>query len=322
MSKDFVHLHVHSDFSLLDGAVTVKKLVKAAKDCDMHSLALTDHGNMFGALQFYRACKEENIKPIIGMEAYVAPGARTEQKRGEYGAYFHFLLLARDLEGYHDLMKLSSLGYKEGFYYKPRIDKEILRQYSKGLVGSSACLSSPINRIALMGSEEALRKEIEEYNGIFDPGCFFLEIQDHGLPEQQKILEKIPPLAKEYDIPMIATNDVHYLNQDDSRAQEIHLCINTGKTMDDDDRLRMDKDEFFFRNKEQMYSRFADFPDALENTIRVAEMCDVELDFSKTHLPPFHIDAEEEEQDEERYSSSSAKRAAVSVLQTLMRMTR
>ena len=301
MSKDFVHLHVHSDFSLLDGAVTVKKLVKAAKDCDMHSLALTDHGNMFGALQFYRACKEENIKPIIGMEAYVAPGARTEQKRGEYGAYFHFLLLARDLEGYHNLMKLSSLGYKEGFYYKPRIDKEILRQYSKGLVGSSACLSSPINRIALMGSEDALRKEIEEYNGIFDPGCFFLEIQDHGLPEQQKILEKIPPLAKEYDIPMIATNDVHYLNQDDSRAQEIHLCINTGKTMDDDDRLRMDKDEFFFRNKEQMYSRFADFPDALENTIRVAEMCDVELDFSKTHLPPFHIDAKEEEQDEERY---------------------
>lgn len=301
MPKDFVHLHVHSDFSLLDGAVTIKKLVKAARTCNMHSLALTDHGNMFGALQFYRACKEEKIKPIIGMEAYISPGSRTEQKRGEYGAYFHFLLLARDLEGYHNLMKLSSLGYKEGFYYKPRIDKEILGQYSRGLIGSSACLSSPINRIALMGSEEDLRKEIEDYNGIFEPGCFFLEIQNHGISEQQKILEMIPPLAKEYDIPLIATNDVHYLNQDDARAQEIHLCINTGKTMDDDDRLRMEKTEFFFRDKKEMYSRFADFPDALENTVRVAEMCDVELDFTKTHLPPFHIDPAEKEKDEETY---------------------
>ena len=225
MPKDFVHLHVHSDFSLLDGAASIKKLVAKAKHDNMHSLALTDHGNMFGALQFYRECKAESIKPIIGMEAYVSPGSRTDRKRSEYGAYFHFLLLAKDLEGYHNLMKLSSLGYQEGFYYKPRIDKDILREHSKGLVGSSACLSSPINRMALMGTEEQLRTEIEDYNDIFEPGSFFLEIQDHGLKEQRDILEKIPPLAKEYGIPMIATNDVHYLEKEDARAQEIHLCL-------------------------------------------------------------------------------------------------
>ena len=301
MPKDFVHLHVHSDFSLLDGAASIKKLVAKAKHDNMHSLALTDHGNMFGALQFYRECKAENIRPIIGMEAYVSPGSRTDRKRSEYGAYFHFLLLAKDLEGYHNLMKLSSLGYQEGFYYKPRIDKDILREHSKGLVGSSACLSSPINRMALMGTEEQLRSEIEDYNDIFESGSFFLEIQDHGLKEQRDILEKIPPLAKEYGIPMIATNDVHYLEKKDARAQEIHLCINTGKTMEDDDRLRMHTSEFFFRNKEEMDCIFKDFPEAIENTVMIAEMCNLELDFSKTHLPPFTIDKDEKEDDPEAY---------------------
>ena len=301
MPKDFVHLHVHSDFSLLDGAAPIKKLVAAARDENMHSLALTDHGNMFGALQFYQACRAEKIKPIIGMEAYVSPGSRGDRKRSEFGAYFHFLLLARDLEGYHNLMKLSSLAYKEGFYYKPRIDKDILRQYSKGLVGSSACLSSPINRMALLGSEEQLRDEIVEYNDIFEPGSFFLELQNHGLQEQEVILEKIPPLAKEYGIPLIATNDVHYLAPSDARAQEIHLCINTGKTMEDDDRLRMDKDRFYFRNKEEMNRVFADFPEAIENTIMIAEMCNLELDFTKTHLPPFSLEESEKEYDPEDY---------------------
>ena len=293
-TKDFVHLHVHSHFSLLDGAVTIKKLVGAAKECGMPALALTDHGNMFGAVQFYDACKAEGVKPIIGMEAYIAPGARTERKRTAQGAFFHFLLLAKDEEGYRNLMKLSSIGYLEGFYYKPRLDKEVLREHAKGLIGSSACLSSPINRAALGGDEPQVRREIEDYRDIFDPGDFYLEIQRNGLPEQERIIEKIPPLAKEYGIPLIATNDVHYLRRDDARAQEVHLCINTGQTMDDSDRMRFNSDEFYFRNKEEMNRILGDFPEALENTVEIAERCNVELDFSKTHLPPFEIDTGED----------------------------
>jgi DNA polymerase-3 subunit alpha len=285
----FVHLHVHSHYSLLDGAIPVGKLVKAAAEYEMPALALTDHGNMFGAIQFYRACKGAGIKPIIGMEAYVAPGSRFEKKKTAGGAFFHFLLLARNEEGYRNLMRLSSLAYLEGFYYKPRIDKELLAAHSGGLIGSSACLSSEINRAALSGADEDIRTQIEAYRDIFDPGCFYLEIQRNGLQEQERILEKIPPLAKEFGLPMIATNDVHYLRRQDSRAQEVHLCINTGQTMDDADRMCFSSDQFYFRSTKEMEHVLGDFKEALENTVHVAEMCNVEFDFSKTHLPPFSV---------------------------------
>ena len=291
--KDFSHLHVHSHFSLLDGAATIKKLVSAAKECGMPALALTDHGNLFGAIQFFRECKANGIKPIIGMEAYMSPGARTEKKRTAEGAFFHFILWAKNLEGYYNLIKLSSIGYIEGFYYKPRIDKEVLRQHSKGLIGSSACLSSPINRAALSGTTEKLRAEIEDFRDIFDPGCFYLEIQRNGLAEQERILEKIPPLAKEYGLPLIGTNDIHYLKRDDSRAQEVHLCINTGQTMDDTDRMRFGSDQFYFRNQDEMARILGDWPECLENTQRIVDECDVEIDFETTHLPPFIIETEE-----------------------------
>jgi DNA polymerase-3 subunit alpha len=284
---DFVHLHVHSHFSLLDGVVTVKRLVAAAQEYQMPALALTDHGNLFGAVQFYKACKAAGVKPILGMEAYVAPGSRTERKRTPQGAFYHFILLAKDLEGYQNLMKLSSRAYLEGYYYRPRIDKEILALHSKGLIGMSACLSSEINRAALEGTEADLRTQIESYQSLFEPGSFFLEVQRNGLQEQERILERIPPLAKEYGIPLVATNDIHYLRREDARAQEVHLCINTGQTMDDSDRMRFNSDQFYFRSQGEMQRVLGDLPEALENTMRVAEMCNVELDFSKTHLPKF-----------------------------------
>jgi len=285
----FVHLHVHSHYSLLDGAITIPQLVRAAEEYGMPALALTDHGNLYGAVQFYKACTAAKVKPIIGIEAYVAPGSRLERKRTPSGAFFHFILLARNEEGYRNLMRLSSSAYLEGYYYKPRIDKEILAKHSKGLIGMSACLSSEINRAALQGDEAELRAQIESYRSLFEPECFFLEIQRNGLQEQERILEKIPPLAKEYGIPLVATNDIHYLRREDSRAQEVHLCINTGQTMDDSDRLRFNSDQFYFRSRPEMERVLGDFPEALENTLRVAEMCNLELDFSKTHLPVFEI---------------------------------
>ena len=293
----FAHLHVHSHFSLLDGAATIRQLVGAATQYEMPALALTDHGNLFGAVQFYRACKSTKVKPIIGMEAYVAPGSRLEKKRTPAGAFFHFILLARDEEGFHNLMRLSSIAYLEGHYYRPRIDKEVLGKHSKGLIGMSACLSSEINRAALQGDEPELRKQIESYRSLFDPDCFFLELQRNGLQEQERVLEKIPPLAKEYGIPLVATNDIHYLSRDDARAQEVHLCINTGQTMDDSDRMRFNSDQFYFRSRAEMERVLGDFPEALDNTLRVAEMCNLELDFNTTHLPVFAVEEEAEEKD-------------------------
>ncbi len=299
---NFIHLHVHSHYSLLDGAANHVGLVKAAKELGMPALALTDHGNLFGAIKFMNACKAESIQPIIGMEAYIAPGSRFEKKKSASGAFFHQLLFARNLEGYFNLMKLSSLAYLEGFYYKPRIDKEILRQHSKGLIGTSSCLSGQINRAALTGSEEDVRREIEEYVDIFEPGCFFMEIQRHGIVEQDRILERIPTLAKEYGLPLLPTNDVHYLRRSDARAQEVHLCINTGQTLDATDRMSFDSDQFYFRSEPEMERSLGDFKDSFENTLQVMEMCTLHDElvehkyFDTMHLPAYEIDDPEHAQ--------------------------
>ncbi|MGQ9589328.1 MAG: DNA polymerase III subunit alpha [Planctomycetota bacterium] len=287
----FVHLHVHSHYSLLDGAVTVKDLVRTAADYGMPALALTDHGNLFGAVQFFRACKAAGLKPIVGMEAYVAPAGRTERRRYAHGAFSHFVLLARDEEGYRNLMKLSSLSYLEGFYYKPRVDRELLGRFSRGLIGMSACLSSDINRTAVEGTERDLRAVVEAYRALFEPGCFFLEIQRNGLPEQERVVERIVPLAKELGITVVATNDVHYLRREDARAQEVHLCINTNHALDDSDRLRFSSDQFYFRSEAEMRRVFSDFPEAVDATCLVADLCRLEIDFTKKHLPLFTVDA-------------------------------
>src|SRR5262245_48147000 len=286
-ARDFVHLHVHSHYSLLDGAITVPALADAATPNGTPALALTDHANLRGAIQFYRKCREAGVKPIIGMEAYVAPGSRFDKKRTVGGAFFHFTLLARNAEGYHNLLQLTSRSYLEGFYYRPRIDRDLLRQHSKGLIGMSACLSSEINRAAVQGTEADLRAQIETYRSIFEPGCFFLELQRNGIPEQERVIERVPPVARELGIPLVATNDIHYLRREDARAQEVHLCINTGQTMDDADRMRFGSEQFYFRSGVEMERVLGDFPEALSNTHAVADLVDLQLDFGTTHLPKF-----------------------------------
>ncbi|MGE3965848.1 MAG: DNA polymerase III subunit alpha, partial [Planctomycetota bacterium] len=286
----YVHLHVHSHYSLLDGVIPLPVLVEAAKDRGMKALALTDHGNLFGMVDFHSQCKKHGIKPITGMEAYITAGSRHDRKQDLRGEnFFHLVLLAQNETGYRNLLRLSSLAYIDGFYYKPRIDHEILEQHAEGLIGLSACLSGEVNRALLHGDDTRAREAVLRYQRIFGPGRFFLEIQDHGLSEQRRILEKVPPLAAELGIPLVATNDIHYLEQKDARAQEVHLCINTGTTLEDDDRLRMETDQFYFRTADEMARVFGDWPEAVTNADEIAAMCDFELELGVSHLPIFHV---------------------------------
>ncbi len=263
----FQHLHVHSHYSLLDGVCTIPQLVGSAAANGMKALALTDHGNMYGAVEFHHRCKEAGIKPIIGMEAYITAGSRFEKSRsGDGSSYYHLVLLVENEIGYHNLLKLSSTAFVDGFYYKPRIDHEALAAHSEGLIGLSACLSSEVNRALLHGDDAKAEQCARRYMDLFAKDRFFLEIQDHGLAEQKRVLEKVPDLARRLGLPLVATNDIHYLTRKDARAQEVHLCINTGTTMDDQDRMTFDTDQFFFRSGAEMYELFADFPEAITNT--------------------------------------------------------
>ena len=254
----------------------------------MKTLALTDHGNMFGAVEFHHACRSEGIKPIIGIEAYITDGHRQERKResGRQRA-FHLVLLAENETGYRNLLQLTSIAYTEGFYYKPRIDHEILRQHSDGIIATSACLSGEVNRALLHGESEKAEECARRYIDIFAPGRFFMEVQDHGLAEQKRILERAPELAQRLGVPVIATNDVHYLNKEDARAQEIHLCINTGKQIDDQDRMTFESNEFYFKSGEEMAQLFGDFPEYVSNTGEIAAMVDFEIETGKAFLPVF-----------------------------------
>ena len=296
MSDQFCHLHVHSHYSLLDGVIPIPSMVRAARDLGMKALALTDHGNMHGAVEFHNACKAEGIKPIVGIEAYITDGSRHERKResGKQHA-FHLVLLAENEVGYRNLLQLTSSAFTEGFYYKPRIDHELLRQHSEGLIGTSACLSSEVNRALLHGDADKAEECARRYIDIFAPGRFFMEVQDHGLVEQKRILERVPDLAKKLGVPVIATNDVHYLRKEDAHAQEVHLCINTGKQMEDEDRMSFDSKDFYFRSGQEMAQVFADYPEYITNTLDVASMIDFELETGKTFLPVFIESNDEDE---------------------------
>ncbi len=299
-SHPFCHLHVHSHYSLLDGVSTVPSLVRAASDLGMKALALTDHGNMFGAVEFYRACRKHNIKPLVGIEAYVTSGSRFEKKRDERGQnYYHLLLLAQNEVGYHNLIKLSSSAFIDGFYYKPRMDHEILEQHSEGVICTSACLAGEVNRPLISGAVDQAREAARKYQKIFGDR-FYLEIQDHGLPEQRRVLEQIPALAQELGIPLIATNDIHYLKKSDARAQEIHICCATGTSVDDDERMRFETDAFYFRSAEEMYEVFGDFPEALSNTEELAAIVDFTLDESTSHLPIYRPGTVEDHANEQK----------------------
>ncbi len=289
---DFIHLHNHSDYSILDGAITVDKLVKKAVEFGMPAIALTDHGNMFGAVEFYLKAKKAGIKPIIGEEFYVAPGSRFKKEfskdSGEEKAY-HLVILAKNLTGYNNLLKLSSIGYLEGFYYKPRIDMEVLEKYSEGLICSSACLAGEIPVNILKGNYEKARDIAGKFNEIFGKDHFYLELQDHGIPEQKKVNEGIIKISKELNIPLIATNDAHYVNRDDAYSHEVLLCIQTNKTMDDPKRMKFYSDEFYLKSKDEMLALFPDYPDAIYNTGKINDMIDLELDLGNPILPNFDV---------------------------------
>ncbi|MGA2264509.1 MAG: DNA polymerase III subunit alpha, partial [Acidobacteriota bacterium] len=284
----FVHLHNHSDYSLLDGASKLEQLVDTAISMQMPALALTDHGNLFGAIQFYTAARKKGLKPIVGCEIYVAKESR-HKKTGGSDQSNHLILLAEDEAGYYNLSKLVSFGYLEGFYYRPRVDRELLARYSKGLIALSACLKGAIAQHLLMEQQDSAIDEAVALQDIFGRGNFFLELQDHGLPAQKRVNPALIEISKRTGIPLVCSNDTHYLLKDDSVAHDVLLCIGTGKTVQDTDRLRYTSDQYYFKSGEEMHQLWKDVPEALSNTLRIADRCNLQLNMSAFHLPPFDV---------------------------------
>jgi len=284
----FVHLHNHSDFSLLDGASKIDQLVDTALSLGMPALALTDHGNLFGAIQFYSAARKKGLKPILGCEVYVAKESR-HQKSGGSDQSNHLILLAENETGYRNLGKLVSFGYLEGFYYKPRVDKELLARHHEGLIALSACLKGSVAQYLQMDQPGSAAEAAGELQDIFGRGRFFLELQDHGLPAQQRINPLLADIARKSGIPLVCTNDTHYLRKDDHVAHDVLLCIGTGKTVQETDRLRYTGDQYYFKSGAEMHELWRDFPQALENTLHIAERCNLILDTTAFHLPPFDV---------------------------------
>ena len=291
--SNFVHLHNHTDYSLLDGAANIEKMVKTAADLGMDQLAITDHGNMFGVLKFYKTCKAHDIKPIIGCEFYVAPHSRYDKKGSEQkNRYYHLLVIARNQEGYKNLMQLSSRAYTEGFYYKPRIDDELLEKYSGGLIGSSACLAGEIPQLIMDSNYEGAVAKARYYQDIFGAGNFYLELQDHGIPEQNKVNQALIKMSTETGMPLIATNDIHYIKQEDANAQDILICIGTNKKKNQSDRLKFDSDQLYLKSEAEMRALFPQVPEALENTVDLANKCNLEIPLPGPILPHYEIPAE------------------------------
>lgn len=283
----FTHLHVHTEYSLLDGAARIEPLVKRAAELGMDSLAITDHGAMFGVVEFYRAARKAGIKPIIGCEVYTAARTRFDRDPEKDKKHGHLVLLVESDEGYRNLIKIVSRSYTEGFYYKPRVDNDLLRQYSGGIIATSACLAGRVQQRLLAGDYEGARAEALEYNGIFGEGNFFLELQDQGLEEEKRINPMLRRLSAETGIGLVATNDIHYINKEDSEFHDILLCIQTGAYVADTDRMRFPNSEFYLKSEKEMRRIFADVPEAIENTHKIAERCSMEFDFNHQHLPDF-----------------------------------
>lgn len=287
MSK-FVHLHLHSEFSLLDGANRIKDIPVRAKELGMDSIAITDHGVMFGVIDFYKACKKEGVKPIIGCEAYVAPRSRLQKEPGIDNHYYHLILLAKNNTGYKNLSKMVSLSYIDGYYYKPRIDRELLEKYHEGIICLSACLAGELNQALLSGQNEQAENVANWYRNVFGDD-YYIEIQNNGIKEQVLANQKLIQLARKLNIPLVATNDAHYLKKEDAYNHEVLLCIQTGKRMSDEDRMKFDTDELYIKSPEEMIEYFKAFPDAIENTVKIAEQCNVEFEFGHTILPNYDV---------------------------------
>ena len=286
----FTHLHVHTEFSLLDGSCKIKEIVARAKELGMDSLAITDHGVMYGVIDFYKAAKEVGIKPIIGCEVYVAPGSRFNKEAGQSeDKYHHLVLLAENNKGYANLMKIVSKGFIDGFYYKPRVDYEVLEQYHEGIIALSACLAGEVQKYLARGFYEEGKKAALKYQDIFGKGNYYLELQDHGIPEQKMVNSSLLRMSKELDIELVATNDVHYINAEDSVAHDILLCIQTGKKVSDEDRMRYEGGQFYLKSEDEMRKLFPYALQALENTHKIAQRCNVEIEFGVTKLPRYDV---------------------------------
>ena len=283
----FTHLHLHTEYSLLDGACSIRPLVSRLKELGMDACAVTDHGVMYGVVDFYRACKDAGIHPVIGCEVYVCPDM--DEKQSAFREYSHLVLLCENNEGYKNLSRLVSEGFTRGFYYRPRVDYRLLEKYSGGLIALSACLSGDLPKLLLDGRDNEARQVAQKYLDIFGRGNFFVELQDHGIPEEKQVLPRLVKLAREMDIPLVVTNDCHYLTADDAEAQEVLMCIQTGKTLSDPGRMKMTTRQLYVKSEAEMRALFPNFPDAIENTAKIAARCNVEFDFSTTHLPKFPL---------------------------------
>ncbi|KJS15854.1 MAG: DNA polymerase III subunit alpha [Peptococcaceae bacterium BRH_c4b] len=285
----FVHLHVHTEYSLLDGAARIKSAVKSAREMGMPALAVTDHGSMFGVVDFYKACRKEDIKPILGCEVYVAPRTMADRTPRVDDNLYHLVLLAENEEGYRNLLQLVSMAYTDGFYYKPRVDRQALASHSKGLIALSGCIAGEVARRYLAGESDKARQAAMEYRDIFGKENFFLELQDHGFAEQKTANRELIALHKETGIPMVVTNDVHYVRREHAEMQDVLLCIQTGKTVDDPARMKFQSQELYLKSEEEMSLVLGEHREAMDNTVRIAERCNVELSFGTLHLPVYKV---------------------------------
>ena len=286
----FTHLHVHTEYSLLDGSCKIKELAARAKELGMDSMAITDHGVMYGVIDFYRAAKEVGIKPIIGCEIYVTPGSRFEREKGSgEDRYYHLVLLAENDQGYHNLMKIVSRGFVDGFYYKPRVDYEVLETYHEGIIALSACLAGEVQKNLARGMYEEAAESALRYEKIFGKGNFFLELQDHGIPEQRTVNQGLLRLSRDLGMDLVATNDIHYILADDAKAHDILLCIQTGKKVSDENRMRYEGGQYYVKSEEEMRALFPYAQEAIDNTHKIAERCNVEIEFGVTKLPKFEV---------------------------------
>ena len=290
MHSEFVHLHNHSDYSLLDGAQRIDQLVNTIDDLNMDSVALTEHGNMFSVVPYYKHAKKAGIKPIIGCEIYVATGSRFDKYQRSEGGWGnnHLILLAQNFDGYKNLMKLVTAGYLEGFYYRPRIDMELLREYSEGLICLSGCLKGEVPEKMLKGDYSGARDTAIKFSEIFEDR-YYLEIQNHGIPEEEANIKNMKKLSMDLGLPLVCTNDAHYAKKGHWEAHDIHICLGTGKERSDPKRLRYATPEFYFKTQDEMYHLFKEFPQAMENTRKIADSIDLTLPMGESHLPNFPI---------------------------------
>jgi DNA polymerase III subunit alpha len=294
--NQFVHLHAHTEYSLLDGACRVvddkgnaAELIKFIASQKMPALAMTDHGNMYGAIEFYRACQSQGIKPIIGMESYVAPKSRLDKNTSISASNNHLTLLSKNSQGYENLMKLSSLSFTEGFYYKPRVDWEILEKYHEGLIGMSGCLKGKIAELINEGKEDEASQTAGKYQEIFGKGNFYLELMDQGIEAQKKVNKTLLEISKKTGVPVVATNDCHYLKKDDAYAHDVLLCIGTQRVLSDKTRLKYSTNEFYYKSAQEMIKIFSEVPQAIHATVEIASQCNLEIRFDQILLPHYNV---------------------------------